>query len=275
MSDSWQGVASVISAIAAAVASLYSCQAEQAAKEANKRSIEAESRLTDIQAKVTETAEQRAERESITERDKFVYQEVIRVLSLPKRDGDVSVPRQEQAVAVLINVLASPGLKGPLQAVFGTSASNPVVQQESKKAAQFWNVEQEKRLAYTKLFSALDAKAAIPTLGKMNVDVFYCEGGDKETERRTLANNIVKAVQGGSLLTEYGKWQARPLPRTVNDLPGYQISSNQVRFNPLEREEAAAKNLTETLFKASQRRFELRQVAMPSPGYLSVFVCGS
>jgi hypothetical protein len=267
-------IAGVITAVTAALAAYFSYGADQAAKEANTRAKQAEARLTDIQAKVTETAEQRAERESITERDKFVYQEVIRVLSL-KRDGDISVPRQEQAVAVLINVLASPGLKGPLQAVFGTSATTPVVQQDSKKAAQFWNMEQEKRLAYTKMFAALDAKATIPTLAKMNVDVFYCEGGDKENERRSLATNLVKAVLSGNVLTEYGKWQARPLPRTVNDLPGYQISSNQVRFNPLEREEAAAKNLTDTLFKASQRRFELKQVAMSSPGYLSVFVCAN
>ena len=108
----------------------------------------------------------------------------------------------------------------------------------------------------------------------MKVDVFYCEGDKAQEQHKSRATAIINAVNENRLVDQHGPWRARAIPRTINDLPGYQANSYQVRFNPQAGEETAAKQLADLLSKETKRPFELRKVAQASSGYLSAFLCG-
>ncbi len=259
----------LIAAGFAVFATVKSYDAEHAAKEA-------EVNLKQAQIEIARSSELRAEHESITDRDKFVYAEVVKVFS--DSDPKEIKTRKELAVSALINAFASTELKAPLLTIFVEGASSPVLKQEAQSASKFWLAEQEgmvKQLGATKAF--MDFAVATATLPRFDVDIFYCESMENKVEEarwRGLAEAVGTAVNEKNVLPTHGRWRVRAVPRSVNNLPGYQIKSLQVRYSIAEGEEGAAKELATFLQAQTKQVFALHPVQQASPGYVSAFFCG-
>lgn len=100
--------------------------------------------------------------------------------------------------------------------------------------------------------------------GAMSIDVFFCESSGQIAKE--LANRVAE-LKGDNI----GRWRVRPLSATINASSGYQISENEIRYNPDEVE--VAKNLMEDAQNRAGITFRLQETTYPTPGYLSAFIC--
>lgn len=103
--------------------------------------------------------------------------------------------------------------------------------------------------------------------GAMNVDVFYC--ADASPKNSDLAKRLLILREGNSS----GKWRVRELTSTLNASPGYGLSSDVIRFNADERE--IAERLKADIGKSTSVAINLQEISFPTPGYISVFLCGA
>lgn len=102
--------------------------------------------------------------------------------------------------------------------------------------------------------------------GAMSIDVFFCESSGQIAKE--LANRLA-GLKGENI----GRWRVRPLSVTINASPGYQISDNEIRYNPDELE--VATNLMEDAKNRAGITFRLQETTYPTPGYISAFICPS
>ncbi len=100
--------------------------------------------------------------------------------------------------------------------------------------------------------------------GAMSVDIFYCEtAGSNAAE---LAKRVA-ALKGNNI----GRWRIRTLSAAINATEGYRISNNVIRYNPDEL--VVARHLMEDAKAQGSVEFQLQEIAYPTPGYISAFVC--
>jgi hypothetical protein len=102
--------------------------------------------------------------------------------------------------------------------------------------------------------------------GSMSVDIFYCAG-----------TNPANSAQAKQLLTlrdgkSTGRWRVRELSSVLNATEGYRLSSDVIRFNADERE--IAERLKQDIEESSGGNIGLQEITYPTPGYISIFMCG-
>lgn len=133
-------------------------------------------------------------------------------------------------------------------------------------------IEQVERIDASLAAASAKYAAAMPTttvtrFGTMNVDIFYCANGS--SVNGDLARQLLTLREGQST----GNWRVRELSPVVNATEGYSLSKDVIRFNTDERE--IAQKLKEDIDKASGHIIGLQEIAYPTPGYISVFLCKS
>jgi hypothetical protein len=101
--------------------------------------------------------------------------------------------------------------------------------------------------------------------GSMSVDLFYCEDSGPASKDAALAAQSLR--QNNST----GRWRVRELSQKLNANEGYRVASNVIRFNPDERE--IASRLAVDLGNLLSSEVALQEIAYPTPGYISVFLC--
>jgi len=97
------------------------------------------------------------------------------------------------------------------------------------------------------------------------LDFFYCES------TKATSEPIARKALALKTATDTGQWRIRALPESINQQPGYSIRNNIIRFNPTE-ERKVAETLRQALGAAGIKA-KLQEIAYPTPGYISVFIC--
>jgi len=102
---------------------------------------------------------------------------------------------------------------------------------------------------------------------KWNYDIFYLEDHPADSSASEMvAQRLVNSGCSGRI-------RVRMLPYTVNMRDGYHVGVSEVRYNTRERQGAEAVNrLINGAIDTDSPRFSLRQIAMNTPNYISIFV---
>lgn len=213
----------------------------------------AEGRLKEAEARLRET-------ESGRKLTFDLYQEVRKILERKDRTA-----KDEEALRVLVESLAEDPFRYKLLSVLAVSATTPEVKRSASESSDFYRdesaVSQRPTLATDQ---NKDAQAKSP-VGSMDVDVFFCSA------KRATSEPIAKEVVALRLPSESGRWRLRLLPDSVNQQPGYGVTSTEIRYNAPE-ETAAARALAERMSKIV-RKVALRESQQPTKWYVSVFIC--
>lgn len=189
-----------------------------------------------------------------------LYQEVKKVIANKDKDA-----REEEAVRVLVEALADDPLRWKLLRVIAVGAATPEVKENAAESSRFYEEQ-----AVTQSSAAVAARAPAPPAGApafaaYNVDWFYCE------TRKATSQPIAVAAKQLQPPGDSGRWRVRALPESINQQPGYGITTSEIRFTPPE-ERPAAEALARAL--AGQGvAVRLNETAYPTPGYVSVFLC--
>jgi len=189
-----------------------------------------------------------------------LYKEVLAVLGHKDRD-----PREEEAIRVLVESLADDPFRWKLLQALAVGAKSPEVQKKADTSSTFYREEHVVTLAAQSNVETKPAANAGSRYGAYNIDAFYCEA--TKTRSQALAANVQSVKDAGAS----GRWRVRMLPEDVNMQPGYSITTNLIRYNADEKPiaEALAKDLQAKLGV----QFQAKEIAYPTPNYVSVFFC--
>lgn len=213
----------------------------------------AEGRLKEAEARLKET-------ESGRKLSFDLYQEVRKILE--RKD---KTPKDEEALRVLIESLADDPFRYKLLGVLAVSASTPEVKRAATESSSFFR--EEAQVAQKPLATPAQSGSPVQStaVGSMDVDVFYCAA--KQATSESIARNVLALQQP----VESGRWRLRLLPDSVNQQPGYGITSNEIRYN-VPDETAAAKTLADRITRTGLK-VALRESQQPTRWYISVFIC--
>ncbi|NYG34855.1 hypothetical protein HZU83_02510 [Sphaerotilus montanus] len=214
----------------------------------------AEGRLKETEARLKET-------ESGRKLSFDLYKEVRNILE--RKD---KTPKDEEALRVLIESLADDPFRYKLLGVLAVSASTPEVKRAATESSSFFR-EEAQVVAQKAPVPPVPGELAVRStaVGSMDVDVFYCAARQATSE--PVARSVLALRQSG----ESGRWRLRFLPDSVNQQPGYGITSNEIRYNVPDETEAA-KLLAERIGKTGLK-MALRESQQPTRWYISVFIC--
>ena len=213
----------------------------------------AEGRIKEAEARLKET-------ESGRKLSFDLYQEVRKILE--RKD---KTPKDEETLRVLIESLAEDPFRYKLLGVLAVSASTPEVKRSASESSDFFR--DESVVVQRPTSASVQGKEAgqRSAIGSMDVDIFYCAA--KRATSEPIANGVLALKQP----SESGRWRLRLLPESVNQQPGYGVTSNEVRYNAPEETEAA-RTIAERMTKAGQKVL-LRESQQLTKWYVSVFVC--
>jgi len=186
-----------------------------------------------------------------------LYEEVKRVIEMKEKNA-----REEEALCVLIEVLADDPFRQKLLQVMALGASDTEVKRTAAASAKFYEEESVVQAAV----GVPALTAPVPTkVGAFDVDIFYCEHGG--TTARGLAERLYAQAPPG----HSGRWRVRALPESINKQAGYRIRGNEIRYTP-PGEAPIAKTLQEMLGKQGVKA-TLKETTYATPNYVSVFIC--
>jgi hypothetical protein len=269
--------AATASAVIGAVSAVFAILAQQEAAQSNARQLENEIKLKEMRVTLERNADSRADRESFAKLDQFVYQEMVKLFELPATTPQDVRRKKEAAVSGLVQTMTSETVRAPFNQALSLQLTDPALREKATERAAYYQQENEKAAEAPAPQAVQQAAAGKSQLAGLKVDLFYCEGEPNAAALKTRAESITAAMnKEGSL----GRWRVRNLSPSVNELPGMQVHSPQVRYNASENEQAAAQELAALLKKQLQQGgaqapdFKTRQVNMRSPGYVSGFLCG-
>ena len=95
------------------------------------------------------------------------------------------------------------------------------------------------------------------------IDVFYLEANQKSAEPVASA--------AATLLKDMGyNAKVRLLPDAVNRRQGYQITTNQIRFETTEKDEV--QKISKLLSEGASLTLDQRQTKSPTAKYISIFI---
>lgn len=213
----------------------------------------AEGRLKEAEGRLKET-------ESGRKLTFDLYQEVRKILERKDKTA-----KDEEALRVLIESLAEDPFRYKLLSVLAVSASSSEVKRSASESSSFFR--DESLIAQRPSASMTNANETTrPTaIASMDVDVFYC--ASKQSTSELIAKSIIALKQPG----ESGRWRLRLLPESVNQQPGYGITSNEIRYNTPD-ETDAAKVLAERIANVGHK-VSLRESQQLTKWYISVFIC--
>lgn len=188
-----------------------------------------------------------------------LYQEVKKVIE--KKDKD---PREEDAVRVLVESLADDPFRWKLLKVLAVGAKSPEVKQAAAATSMFYEEESsvQRNLAAQTPAAVTNAST---NFASFNIDFFYCE------KKRATSEPLARSALGLKGSGENGRWRIRALPESVNQQPGYSVTSSEIRFTP-PQERSVAEALSKAL-ATKNIRATLHETSYPTPGYVSVFIC--
>ena len=271
-------VSAIVGVVAAVQALSSKKDADASAKEAQNLKIALEAR-----------AANRADMEARAKLDAIAYEAVVKVLEIDRAKVEKSLAeKRERAVLALIGATASDSMK---PALFDVVKSGPSISAGVKEEAS----------AASSLLQAYGSQASDPTVrpeqqsstkptGKPSsllkgyrVVVFYCGSDSRPADTKAQAKAaaaIVAEMSSSQLSTENAiRWETKLLPAVLNSSPGYNISRNEIRYNPADGETEPSLALVDLLrtskaLGSSPAPFERRTANQRTPGYLSAFVCG-
>lgn len=269
--------AATASAVIGAVSAVFAILAQQEAAQSNARQLENENKLKEMRATLERNADSRADRESFAKLDQFVYHEMVKLFELPATTPMEVRRKKEAAVSGLVQTMTSETVRAPFNQALSLQLTDPALRAKATELAAYYQQENEKAAEAPEARPAQQAAAGKSQLAGLKVDLFYCDADKNAVALKARAEAITAAMnKDGSL----GRWRVRNLSPSVNELPGMQVHSPQVRYNASENEQAAAQELAALLKNQLQQGgaqapdFKTRQVTMRSPGYVSGFLCG-
>ena len=125
------------------------------------------------------------------------------------------------------------------------------------------------------------AAASPGQLAGYRVVFFYCESSSNPaaTKVQEATARALQAELGRDENLGRMKFEVKELPEVLNASPGYSIHTNQIRYNPEDKEEASSLALKALLEKtgvatAGKLDFSRVTVGKRTPSYLSVLLCG-
>jgi hypothetical protein len=188
-----------------------------------------------------------------------LYTEVKKVIEKKEKE-----PREEEAVRVLIESLADDPFRWKLLRVLAVGARDRDVQKNAAATSKFYE-EESVGQAGTMVLPPSGTAAKPVNAGAYNVDFFFCE--EKHESSEALARKAL-ALKTPS---DTGRWRIRALPQSINQQPGYGITSNVIRFTPPEE-----KPVADYLYKSLADigiKVQLHETSYPTPGRIGVFIC--
>ncbi len=192
-----------------------------------------------------------------------LYREVKTLLEDSKR-----TEQEEEALRVLIESLADAPFRYKLLDVLAVAAGNSSTRKAASESSKFYKEEAVLSSTDTKFtMSGIKLKAPVNAMSVTNydIDVFYC------ANKRETSEPIAQQVAALKLPSETGRWRVRALPETINQQPGYQIQSSQIRYNsPSENKQA------DILIKRLEEKgihLDRRVTTQNTRWYLSIFIC--
>jgi hypothetical protein len=213
----------------------------------------AEGRLKEAEARLKET-------ESGRKLSFDLYQEVRKILEQKNK-----TPKDEEALRVLIESLAEDPFRYKLLSVLAVNASTPEAKLSASESSTFYRDESLVVQRPSPAPAPVNEAVGRSPIGSMDVDVFYC------ATKRATSETIAKSILALKQPSESGRWRLRLLPDSVNQQPGYGVTSNEVRYNPPEETEAA-RAIAERMNKAGLHS-SIRESQQLTKWYLSVFIC--
>ncbi len=235
----------------------YNVSDQNAKTEAKFKDTEA--RFREIESKISESKEQREERESTQNFNFKIYDLVLKSVE------EKNAQKQEVAKTFIVVMVDDP-LRSSLLKVL-EKRGEPQVRQDVEKT-----LNAEKNSSYTEGTKPTVSGSKQPSYNwaKWDIDVFWCSSSsDKITELQ--ANKIAKQIL---LEGAKGRIRVKELPDSINAKSGYRVNGYVIRRNDIKREREIAEALKKlgdsTLGKDI---FTLQTTLQDTPGYVSVFVC--
>lgn len=283
-----QNFVAFLSAIIGVVAAFQALGSKNAADESAESARQAKL--------VLETqANERAERETKAKLDAIAYEAVVKVLELDRsRVPSTVAEKRERAVLALVIVTASESMQKALLGVLGSgeAVSASVKSQAMQAAAVLQDVgafASDRNEVYAEpepqapvSATAINAETG-QLLKKYRIVIFSCQSAANrqiEDAQASAARTLINELESSAEIRPLDiKWSTKVVPEALNAAPGYSIRTNQIRFNPSDKEDApslALKTILESMptAKALGVSFERRAVSQRTPSYLSVFLCG-
>ncbi len=211
-----------------------------------------------------------------------IYQEFINAIS--DHDGTLT-DRIDRLSAVLVLTDAIPD---PEQKEGMARAVQQAIERVPVQSAQLRNVQEVASFDAENVISRANAEqkmipAAAPTpalsptdsgtatWSNYDFDIFWCDGVPDSTELSSRAADV--AAFRAKDPKAAGNWRVRPLPLTVNQRPGYQVSGYQVRYSSADELPFAEKmkQMIETKFAGTS--VQVVPTTQATPWYVSVYVC--
>jgi len=257
--------------VAIGVAAVFSFFASQTAEKI---------KLTTDQAKLA--MEQRSQQSVL---DIKAYELVEKTLSL----DPASRKEHGIAAAAIVNALTKPPLLDGLQRALRAGIGDPELTRKLDDAQKFdlenyptdlpdadFSAQGQSALfgralaiAGNTLVTSAWAQADSGTLKGYRVDIFYCEAASpsKTAARKARADEAFKKLNNSNSGVEV---RVRLLPSLIQARPGYQSSSDEIRFNNEGNEREAASDLAKIIgIKADA----IRPIDYRTSGYISAFYC--
>jgi uncharacterized protein (UPF0333 family) len=238
-------------------------------------------------------ANERAERETKAKLDAIAYEAVVKVLELDRTNlPSYLAEKRERAVLALVIVTASDSMKQALLDVLssGQSVSASVKSQAEQTVEvlrEFGSLASDNAEIYPQTQPKERGEAISADAGRLlkgfRVVVFNCQNSTNrqaEEIQGAAVKELLDELKSSAEISPLNiSWSTKIIPDVLNSSPGYNIQTNQIRFNPADAEDApslALKALLESTATAKSLglSFERRAVAQRTPGYLSVFLCG-
>lgn len=235
----------------------YNVSKQNADTEAKFKDTDA--KFKQIESNISESKEQREERESTQNFNFKIYDLVLKSVE------EKNAQKQEVAKTFIVVMVDDP-LRSSLLKVL-EKRGEPLVRQDVEKT-----LNAEKSSSYTEGTKPTVSGSKQPSYNWANwdIDVFWCSSSsDKMAELQ--ANKIAKQIV---LEGAKGRIRVRELPDSINAKSGYRVNGYVIRRNNNEREVEIAKAL-KTLGDSTLGKdiFTLKTTLQDTPWYVSVFVC--
>jgi hypothetical protein len=271
-------VSAVVGVVAAVQALSSKRDADASAKEVQALKLALEAR-----------AANRADMEARAKLDAIAYEAVVKVLEIDRAKVEKALAeKRERAVLALIGATASDSMK---PALFEVVKSGPSISSDVKAEAgaasallQTYGSQASDPNVRTEPQSSPRSTAKPSSLLKgYRVVVFYCGSESRPMDTKAQAKAaaaIVAEMSSTQHSTENAiRWETKLLPAVLNSSPGYNITRNEIRFNPADGETEPSLALVDLLRTSkalgpNAAPFERRAANQRTPGYLSAFVCG-
>jgi hypothetical protein len=257
MNTEWlkkEGVA-LLSALTAAMVgwmTFYGNNADRALKtQVEKSDLELKAQVQDLERKVSESAEARAERESLQRFQMDIYKLVLD--SLKSRDA-----REQEAAQAFIVVMVDEPLRTNFMRVLSEGAQ-PAVREKVQQV-----IAQEETFKRVAVEPPVDRPSRFED---WDFDLFWCEASARSGEEQASSVKAALEAKGAK-----GRIRVRMLPTSLNLKAGYRVSGYQVRRN--DGEEPVARDLAKLAEQTLPgTTFEERRSGQATAWYLSAFFC--